>query len=149
MNFDTEKLQTTFIPPATPTLPVNERKYTLTHSDTTGDLFLDIGCEFNYDAINKELRDELLGRWSLSEDCFYNLFFYAYVYVDDFKKATKKYDTFKFHMELALQSVIYGDKLLFERYPYLLDTPIYVKFDSKFPIYDNYEYYGCVRDYVL
>ena len=43
------------------------RKYTLTHSDITGDLFLSIGPDYDYKKISnfysKLLRDEVLAEW--------------------------------------------------------------------------------------
>ena len=150
MDFDSNKLQTTFIYPATPSKPVIGRKYTLTHSDTTGIMFLDIGTEYNYSAINEELRDELFGRWVFyDDDNSYKLFFYAFVGGDDFSSSSKRYNFFKSHMNLAIQSIIYGDRYLFKEYPQLIDTPIYVKFDSDFPLFNNYESYNYVRDYML
>lgn len=43
----------------TPTEPVTGRKYTQTHSDITGDLFVTIGLQYAYDKINP-MRDEVL-----------------------------------------------------------------------------------------
>ena len=84
MNFDSNKLETTFIHPATNTVPINDRKYTLTHSDTTGMLFLDIGIIYNFAAINQELRDEVLGKLKLIEDKLHCLYLYVFVGNYDF-----------------------------------------------------------------
>lgn len=148
MNFNQDKLNTNFMTPATSYDPIVGRKYTLTHSDITGDLFLDIGCEYNYDAIDLDMRDELLGVIKSAHDNIYNLFFYAYVEDEDYEVAAKKYEHFKRNMDLALQAIIYGDRLLFEKYPYLVNTPIFVKFDSNFDIFNNYENYGYIKDYL-
>lgn len=147
MDFDSNKLQTTFIYPATPSKPVIGKKYTLTHSDTTGIMFLDIGTEYNYSAINEELRDELFGRWVFyDDDNSYKLFFYAFVGGDNFSTALKRYNIFKSHMNMAIQAIIYGDRYLFKEYPQLINTPIYVKFDSDFPLFNNYESYKFTID---
>ena len=84
VNFDTNKLETTFIYPATNITPLMGRKYTLTHSDTTGTLFLDIGITHNLDAINQELRDEVLGKLKLIEDKLHCLYLYVFVGNYDF-----------------------------------------------------------------
>lgn len=149
MDFDSNKLETTFYPPMTATETIENRKYTLTHSDETGMLFLDIGEEYNYSAINDKLRDELLGKWKIYSYNSFILIFYAYVGDGNFLDASMKYSAFKYHMKLALQTIFYGDKALLEKYPYLLNTPIYVKFDSDISMFDNYEPYGFVRDYIL
>lgn len=148
MKFNVDKLETTFVEPMTPFGPIEDRKYTLTHSDDTGMMFLDIANYYNYDAVDKELRDELLGSWKIHDDS-YNLFFYAYVGDTDFVNAAIKYAAFKYHMKLALTAIVYGDKDLFAKYPELIDSPIYIKFDSSIPMFDGYESYGYVRDYIL
>lgn len=149
MKFNPDKLETTFIEPITPYGPIENRKYTLTHSDETGMLFLDIADEYNYDAINLDLRDELLGTWKAFDDeDEYGLFFYAYIGDLDLAASLMKYNAFKYHMKGAIQAIVYGDKELINKYPELLDSPIYVKFDASIPIFNNYEFYGYVKDYV-
>ena len=78
MRFSSDKLETNFIEPINLYGPIKDRKYTLTHSDTTGMMFLTIANEYDYNAINYDLRDEILGAWKES-DTSYILFFYAYV----------------------------------------------------------------------
>ncbi|CEH34812.1 staygreen family protein [Romboutsia lituseburensis] len=149
MKFNPDKLETTFIEPMTPYGPIEGRKYTLTHSDETGMMFLDIADEYNYKVINQDLRDELLGTWRIIYDNDYGLFLYAYIGDLDYFSALMKYSAFKYHMNLALQAIIYGDKDLIKEYPKLINSPIYVKFDSLFPIFNNYEFYGYVKDYII
>ncbi len=149
MDFNPDKLETTFLSPITPNGPVEGRKYTLTHSDTTGMMFLDIANQYNYSAINEDIRDEISGKWIISDDNFYRLIFYAYVGDYDFDNAYRRYMTFKSHLDSALQAIFFGDKDLFEEYPELINTPVYIKFDSSIAMFDNYEFYGYVRDYIL
>lgn len=149
MELNPNMLETTFIPPATKLSPVNGRKYTLTHSDDTGMMFLDIGIVYNYLAINQDLRDEILGKWVLLDDNSYILFFYIFVGDSDYETASNRYNIFKSHLNSALQNIVYGDRYLLEKHAELVNTPIYIKFDSSFPVFDNYEYYGCVGDYML
>ena len=54
--------------------PIKDRKYTLTHSDDTGMMFLTVSNEYDYSAINYDLRDEVLGTWKTYDDS-YILFF--------------------------------------------------------------------------
>jgi hypothetical protein len=61
-----EKLQVEYRNGVTTTEPVGGRKYTLTHSDKTGDLFLTIGLEYAFDQITK-MRDEVLAEWQFDE----------------------------------------------------------------------------------
>ena len=52
MRFSSDKLETNFIEPINLYGPIKDRKYTLTHSDTTGMMFLTIANEYDYNAIN-------------------------------------------------------------------------------------------------
>jgi len=52
-------------------------------------------------------------------------------------------------MNDAIKAIIYGDRELLNQYPNLINTPIYVKFDSSIPMFDNYEFYGYVKDYIV
>lgn len=149
MEFNPDKLETTFIEPMTPYGPIKGRKYTLTHSDETAMMFLDVAEKFNYSAIDEDLRDELLGAWKIANFDSYNLIFYAYVGDGDFLTASIKYAAFKYHMKLAFQAIFYGDKDLLKKYPQLVYTPIYVKFDSDIPMFDQYEPYGYVKDFII
>ena len=149
MSFDPNMLETNFIEPVTPLEPIKDRKYTLTHSDTSGMLFLDIGIEYNYSVINEDLRDELLGKWKVFDYKSYILIFYASVGDSDYSSASMKYAAFKYNLKSALQAVFYGDKALLNEHPYLINTPIYVKFDSDIPLFNNYEPYGYVKNYII
>ena len=53
------------------------------------------------------------------------------------------------HLDSALTAIFYGDRDFLKEYPNLLNTPIYIKFDSNFLQFNNYEYYGFVRDYII
>ena len=147
MRFDPNKIQTTFVPPITKTSPIEFRKYTLTHSDDTGVMFLTIANEYDYKAINQKLRDEVLGVWKIYEGD-YILFFYVHVGDYNYEQSLKRYNIFKQHMNSALQAVFYGDMNLLNENPHLYDTPIYVKFDSNIPMFNNYEFYGYVSNYI-
>lgn len=51
------------------------RRYTLTHSDETADLFLVVGSEFAYEKFTA-MRDEVIGEWltnSASQYYFYKI----------------------------------------------------------------------------
>jgi len=149
MNFDPNKLQTTFLEPMTPYGPIEGRKYTLTHSDYTAMLFLTIAKEYDYSAINQRLRDEVLGTWDIYDNS-YRLFLYAYIGDDlNYYASKAKYNTFKRHMNMAIQAILYGDRELLKKYPDLTKAPIYLKFSSSIPAFNNFEFYGYVKDYII
>ncbi|WP_409291157.1 staygreen family protein [Peribacillus sp. SCS-37] len=148
--FHPEKLTVRLIEPAGPLWPMLGRKYTLTHSDVTGQLFLDIGLVYNYKAINPGLRDEVLAAWKGGSDG--NLYLWGSAYVDagEFKKeiSSFRYSIFKKEMKTALEGIIYGDAGLYQRYPELLSAPIYIRYQSVFPEYQGIFYYGTPQDYL-
>ncbi|WZL72525.1 staygreen family protein [Clostridiaceae bacterium 35-E11] len=128
------------------TKPIVGRKYTLTHSDTTAELFLTIGLQYAYDKINPR-RDEVLAAW-----CVYNnmLIMYVYVYVDGafgYDRAAIRNQIFIRELPLALEAIRYGDRTFFGAHPDLDKCPIFIYFDSTFPCLNRVEYWGMPSDY--
>ena len=148
--FDPQKLSVNLIPPATFVHPVEGRKYTLTHSDLTGELFLDIGNVYNEEAINQKMRDEVLAEWIKDEQSRFKLVGKAYVDGGEFGEilAAIRFNVFKKEMGTALKGIVYGDLLFYESYPPLLDAPIFVYFQSTYPQYQQVFFYGTPRDYL-
>lgn len=148
--FDPNKLTINLIPPATSSHPVNGRKYTLTHSDSTAELFLDIGYVYNYKSINPQMRDEVLAEWKKDSHSCFRLIGWAYVDGGEFsqKVAGNRFNIFKKEMDTALKGIIYGDRPLFTNYPFLLDAPLYIHYLSTFPQFQQIAYLGTPRTYL-
>lgn len=148
VDFNPKKLKVRYILPASPTEPLKGRKYTLTRSDDTDQLFLDIGTDFNYEAINEKLRDEIVTEWQ--NDWQYRLM--GKVYVDSgnytIEEAQKRFDCFKKNITTALQGVVFGDRLFLSNYPLLLDAPIYIYFESTYPEFRQFYYFGTLKQYL-
>lgn len=140
-----EKLYVEFRSGVTPTEPIIGRKYTLTHSDATAELFLTIDIEYAYDQITS-MRDEVLAEWRIYNG---NLFLYVYVYVGNYGSAINaiRNTIFRRELPLALEAIIYGDRELFITQPQLNNAPIWIHFDSTDPNYNRFEYWGTVKDY--
>lgn len=140
-----EKLNVEFRLGVTTTKPIISRRYTLTHSDITGDLFLTIGLNYAYDKIN-EMRDEVLAEWKIYNGDYY---FYVYVYIGDYGSRMNGIRDMIFRRELplALEAMIYGDREFLTVHPKLNDAPIWIYFDSIDPNYNKFEYWGTIRDY--
>jgi hypothetical protein len=142
---NTEKLYTTFGYGVTPTKPIIPRKYTLTHSDVTANLYLNIGKEYAYDKINR-MRDEVLGEWINTNDKYtlnINL------YVGDFGPVFTaiRNAIFRRELPLALEAIVYGDKKFFEAHPELYNSPIIVHFNSAMTYYNRIENWGTPNNY--
>ncbi|NLP52489.1 staygreen family protein [Bacillus sp. RO1] len=144
---DPEKLSLDFKPGVTTTNPMIGRKYTLTHSDKTAELFLTVGLQFAYDKITS-IRDEVLAEWKISS---WGIFLYVYVYVGNYGPTINamRNTIFRRELPLALEAIIYGDGKFFKVHPQLMNSPIWIQFDSTEPTYNRFEYWGTVMDYRL
>ncbi len=143
---DPDKLTVEFRTRVTMTEPVIGRKYTLTHSDITAELFLTIGLVFAYDKVSS-MRDEVLAHWRYSNG---EPLLYAYVYVDGQPGsllAPVRNMIFRRELPLALEAIRYGDRALFAAHPELDEAPIWIHFDSASMEYSRFEYWGMPKDY--
>lgn len=141
-----DKLHVEFRTGAVVTKPVIGRRYTLTHSDITADLFLTIGLQFAYNKVNF-MRDEVLAEWKTNNGF---PFLCVYVYIDGkFGKLSSavRNAIFRRELPLALEAIIYGDRRFFDAHPGLKDAPIWIHFDSRKPKYNRFENWGTPNDY--
>ena len=129
------------------------RKYTLTHSDSTGDLFLKIDCQYDKKQISSPytrfMRDEVLGQWI---DNRTNKELHIYLHVSGgfiFGWAGMREKIFQYHLPMVLKAVIFGDSELFVQYPYLMNSPIIVHFQSNRSKYNKIKQYGTIKDYQI
>ncbi|RDI45857.1 staygreen family protein [Falsibacillus pallidus] len=147
--FHPEKLSVLLLPPATPFFPVEGRKYTLTHSDLTGDMFLSAGCQFDFEKVNMLMRDEVLAEWVLHMG---QHFLQAKVHISsgeyDENHASVRYMIFQKELSIALKAIANGDRLFYTYFPWLLDMPIYVEFESIYPAFQQIQYFGTIRQYL-
>lgn len=127
------------------------RKYTLTHSDSSGDLFLTIGTDYNDDQISgiytRFMRDEVLAEWRQVNQG-YELHMFLHVsggFV--FGWASLRDKIFRYHLPLVFQAIIYGDKRLIQENPYLGNSQIIVHFQSKNKKYNKIESSGQIKDF--
>jgi hypothetical protein len=149
-DFNPQKLSVKLMPPATSAQPIEGRKYTLTHSDITAELFLDIGYVYNYEAVNWKMRDEVLAKWKNDKNGRLNLVGEAYIDGGEFGESVSgiRFSIFKKEMDTALKGIVYGDLPFYENYPVLLDAPIFIYYESIYPQYNQIYYYGTPRQYL-
>lgn len=84
---------------------IQPRRYTLTHSDETGELFLVIGSDFAYEKFTT-MRDEVAAEWMTNSSGQY--YFYVYIRVDGIdgtKSSTKRNEIFMKELPLALSAI--------------------------------------------
>ena len=145
---DSEKLQVNFGMGVEIAEPIVPRKYTLTHSDDTGELFLTIAAKYDYDKIT-DMRDEVLAEWIVVNNEYALM---VNLMVDKEKNlimSAVRNSIFAKELPLALQALIYGDKEFFKVNSSLYKAPIYVKFNSAYPRLNRLELWGTPSDYKI
>lgn len=143
-----EKLSVEFRQGVTPTEPIIPRRYTLTHSDITAELFLTIGLNYAYDKINA-MRDEVLGEWVNVKKQYY---YHVYLHVDGqfgYAAAAIRNKIFIRELPLALEAIRYGDNEFFNINPKLNHVPIIVYFISTIPEFNRIENWGTFSEYKI
>lgn len=147
------KLHVTYLPGVGPEAPIVRRRYTLTHSDITGDLYLTIGCDFNLEQISgwytRFMRDEVLAEWKGSQDA---ASLHVYCHVSGglvFGRTAWREAIFRREMPLVLETIRFGDQILFAANTELDLAPVWVHFQASDPRYDKTELWGAPADYKI
>jgi len=146
------KLHVTYLAGVEPEAPIAPRRYTLTHSDFTGDLYLTIGPDYNLDQISgwytRFMRDEVLAEWKDNQD---GASFHIYCHVSGglvFGRASWRDAIFRSEMPLVLEAIRYGDRTLFIANPRLDHASIFLHFQASKPRYNKTEAWGTFTDQV-
>jgi len=147
-----DKLHVRFAAGAAPDDPLTPRRYTLTHSDATGDMYLTIGADYDRQQLRgwqaRLMRDEVLGEWRRGRDS-------PELHVDCHVSggiilgpASWRYAIFRRELPLALEAICCGDRELLEGQDQLTQSPIWVHFHASQPRYNRVERWGTVREYL-
>ena len=147
-----EKLHITYIDDVRDDGPLAPRAYTLTHSDTTGDLFLTIGLRYNLPQISglytRFMRDEVLAEWRQDEQ----LTLHVHCHVSGglvFGTSGYRDSIFRYHLPMVLEAFRYGDQKLVEAHPQLAQAPITVYFHARENKFDKTEQWGVFDEYKI
>jgi hypothetical protein len=146
-----DKLHVTFADDTTPQGPVVPRRYTLTHSDVTGDMFLTIGPEHDLKQASgwytRLMRDEVLAEW-LEGDQQPTLHVHCHVSGGLVLGPSRfRFEIFQRELPLVLEAIRYGDSTLFENHPHLDQAVVLVHFHARELRYDRVEDWGPPADY--
>jgi hypothetical protein len=127
------------------------RRYTLTHSDATGDLFLSIGAEYDQKQIagfyTRLMRDEVLAE-IINEG--HELSLHVYCHVSGgfvFGTAGWRNDILHGHMRMVIEALRYGDRELFHAHPEINEALVKVHFISSRAKYNSIEDWGLIQVY--
>jgi hypothetical protein len=148
---DPAKLHVQFAAGITPEGPLAPRRYTLTHSDTTGELFLTIAPEVDHEQISgwytRLMRDEVVAEWQKSGD---GPALHLFCHVSGglvLGSARMRYGIFQRELALVLEAFRFGDGGLFKAQPELDRAPIWIHFQSANRRYHRTERWGTPADY--
>jgi hypothetical protein len=128
------------------------RRYTLTHSDRTGDLYLTVAKEYDKEQVSgwytRLMRDEVLAEWQMLGD---SPSLHVYLHVSGglvFGTAGMREEIFRREMPLVLEAIRNGDSKFFEENPDNDNAPIYLHFQRSGEDY-KVEEYGRPSDFKL
>jgi hypothetical protein len=145
------ELHVRFLPGTAPEGPVTPRCYTFTHSDSTGDLFLTIGPQYDREQISgwytRLMRDEVLAEWDNEKD---GPALHVHCHVSGglvVGPASWRYAIFRRELPLVLESFRFGDRAFFEMHPMLDRAAILIHFHATQSRYDRVEPWGVLADY--
>jgi Staygreen protein len=146
-----KKLRVTYLPGASQDGPLSPRRYTLTHSDVTAQLFLSIGRDYDAERLShwytRLMRDEVLAEWeTLNGEP--SLMVHCHVSGGIvFGCAGMRDGIFRRELQLALEGIRCGDQILVEAHPGLDKASVLVHFHAAQARYDVEESWGCLKDY--
>jgi hypothetical protein len=131
--------------------PLTPRRYTLTHSDSTGDLFLTIAAEVDKEQVSgwytRLMRDEVTAEWQAGEE---GPSLHVFCHVSGglaFGGAAMRDSIFRHELPLVLEAFRFGDGALYESQPELDRAPIWIHFRSTDRRYDKTERWGTPAEY--
>ena len=131
--FDASRLHVSFVDATRPDGPLTPRRYTLTHSDRTGHLFLAIGAEHDGRALRalqvRLERDEVLGEWVVDEQGPHlDLHMMAQGGLPIFGTGKMRCNIFRHYRPMVLGAMRYADAVLAAALPELDDAPVSARF---------------------
>ncbi|XP_050938478.1 magnesium dechelatase SGRL, chloroplastic isoform X2 [Cucumis melo] len=143
--FEASKLKVVFSREVTKSAGIIPRTYILSHCDFTANLTLTISDVINLD------QDDVVAEWKKVKD---EMYLHVHCYVSGPSSlldvaAEFRYHIFSKELPLVLESVLYGDSILFGENPELLDSLVRVYFHSSSPKYNRLECWGPLKDAVL
>jgi hypothetical protein len=149
---DPEKLHVNYTAATTPAEVLLPRRYTLTHSDSTGELFLSIGRDYDNKQVSgiytRLMRDEVLAELRNDRD---GPELRVYCHISGgivLGTARWRYTIFQKELQLVLEAIRYGDRELFEQNRELDSALVMIEFQSTNSLYNKIETWGTIDNYI-
>jgi hypothetical protein len=146
-----EKLHVTYLNGISREKLILPRRYTLTHSDSTGELFLSIGYDFDRNKISslytRLMRDEILAEIVNNEEAF---LLRVYCHVSGgfiIGTAGWRYNIFQNELPLVWETIRYGDRAFFNENLKVDNAIVEIHFQSNHKRFSKVENWGLVSKY--
>ncbi len=146
-----DKLYCRFLNGSQPDGPIVPRRYTLTHSDRTGELFLSIGHDYSREQISgwytRLMRDEVLAEWKTQQQQY---LLWIYVHVSGggaIGFSGWRNSILHREMPLVLEAIRFGERCLVDHFPELNHALVKVRFQSNKEKYNLTESWGNFGEY--
>jgi hypothetical protein len=146
-----DKLHVTYLSGTTQDKLILPRRYTLTHSDRTGELFLSVGIQYNTKQVSRLytrlMRDEVLAELLNNGEGF---MFRVYCHISGgfiIGTARWRYSIFQSELPLVLEAIGYGDRTLFEQNQELDNSTLHIHFQSNNKRFNKVENWGTMLKY--
>ncbi len=128
------------------------RRYTLTHSDATGELFLTVDTDYDHEALSafqaRSMADEVLGEWTEDESGpVLLLHCRAQGGLPIYGTASMRRRIFEGYMPLVIRALRYGDRTFVDAHPALDDAPVRVQYHYRNKRREDIAEQGRLGDY--
>ncbi|MGE6260500.1 staygreen family protein [Heyndrickxia sporothermodurans] len=141
---------TKIIPPATILNPLQNRKYLLTHCETSGEWLLSIGTNFTDEkTLPSNIFHVIQAQWTTRMGEYVLLGKIAFDMNECVDSLTKvRYMIYQKDLPNLMALIIEADKDFFSYHPLLLDAPIHIEYKSTIPDFYQTLYLGTPRKFL-
>lgn len=147
-NLDSVKVNVEIVKPYTSTEPIRFRRYTVIHSEDSSSINVVISSEFEMLKFSTVSTDIIYGQWVWFFNDIYQLNLFAFVGDYPYEISKLRYNQFLEKMPISISAIVNGDMKFLENRPALLNTPVLVRFISKYAEFNKISQYGIIRQYI-
>ncbi|MCM3236406.1 staygreen family protein [Heyndrickxia oleronia] len=145
-----DNLSVNILPLATKLTPLQGRRYTLSHSEATGEWLVSIGLKGSKQITSFDLQNVIQAEWTTKMGEYVLL---GKINIDseanDKKLAQIRYMIYQKELPFLIKMIINSDRLFFNYYPLLLDAPIHIEFQSTSSQLYQTLFMGTPRKYLI
>ena len=142
-------LNVNIVEPITDIEPIRFRRYTLSYSDDTQNLYLTIALYFDMLGLGVTSMDKVYGQWAWVIGDTYDLNLFIFIGNYPYDIARRRYETFRKLLPLSITAIVNGDRKFLEYNQNLMDSNIIVRFISSHAEFNRAISYNSVEDFLI